>query len=401
MKSRTAIVLATFLAVTNTRAQQDDVTFFVIGKHANYSQGTSGQMAPVDFSFFSEIFLTSSGDAGNASLRFPTGEVIAYRDMRDAEGGNRDNLLLVSGEDRYTTFADLQRRYPDGDYTVRFTTPSGSVDEGVLTFQERPLPDAPFIALRQGDSDDCAVLAPGQDVMVTWQPFAAGRADPNDVLNDLVFVILTDADGVRVAHSGRPFEGRPYLTYADASHVISGDALKPDSSYTLSVEHALLDDTTRFDDVPAFTTRAVTTKREIRTGSADMTECLASAPSLSSSVTMLYYKDIGPAARFYGDILGLELELDWDWIRFYKTGPASSVGLVTEGDGAWHEVREQNAVMLSLVTEDVDAWYQRIAGRADVIVLKDIGDGGPIRSFLLEDPGGYTVEFFEWLIQPE
>jgi len=132
-----------------------------------------------------------------------------------------------------------------------------------------------------------------------------------------------------------------------------------------------------------------------------MTKCLASAPSLSSSVTMLYYRDIGPAARFYGDILGLELELDWDWIRFYKTGPASSVGLVTEGDGAWHEVREQNAVMLSLVTEDVDAWYQRIAGRADVIVLKDIGDGGPIRSFLLEDPGGYTVEFFEWLIQPE
>ena len=161
---------------------------------------------------------------------------------------------------------------------------------------------------------------------------AEGRADPNDILDDLVFVILTDADGIRVAHSGRPFEGRPYLTYADANHVISADALKPDSGYTLSVEHALLGDTTRFDGVPAFTTRAVTTKRAIRTGSADMTECLAPAPTLSSSVTMLYYEDIGPAARFYGDILGLELELDWHWIRFYKTGPASSVGLVTEGD---------------------------------------------------------------------
>ena len=401
MKTRTAIVLATFLAGTNAQAQQDDVTFFVIGKHANFSQAPSGVMSPIDFSFFSEVFLTSSGDADDASLKFPTGEVIDYRDMRNAEGGDRDNLLLVSGEDRYTTFADLQRRYPDGDYTASFTTPSGPVDEGVLTFQQRPLPDAPVIMLRQGDSDDCGVLAPGRDVTVAWQPFAEGRADPNDILDDLVFVILTDADGNRVAHSGRPFEGRPYLTYADANHVISGDALKPDSGYTLSVEHALLDDTTRFDGVPAFTTRAVTTKRAIRTGSADMTECLAPAPTLSSSVTMLYYEDIGPAARFYGDILGLELELDWHWIRFYKTGPASSVGLVTEGDGAWHEVREQNAVMLSLVTEDVDAWYRRIAGRDDVVVLKDIGDGGPIRSFLLEDPGGYTVEFFEWLIEPE
>jgi predicted enzyme related to lactoylglutathione lyase len=401
MKTRTAIIVSTLLSTPCAVAQQDDVTFFVIGKHANYSQTAAGELEPVDFSFFSEIFLTSSGDADDASLRFPTGEVIDYKDMRKAYGGDRDNLLLVSGEDRYTTFADLQRRYPDGDYTVSFATPSGSVDEGILTFQERPLPDAPVIALRQGDGDDCAILAPGQDVTVAWQPFADGRADPNDILDDLVFVILTDADGIRVAHSGRPFEGRPYLTYADPSHVISGDALKPDSRYTLSVEHALLDDTTRFDGVPAFTTRAVTTKREIRTGSTEMTECLAPAPMLSSSVTMLYYKDIGPAARFYGDTLGLELELDWDWIRFYKTGPASSVGLVTEGDGAWHEVRERNAVMLSLVTEDVDAWYRRIADRDGVVILKDIGDGGPIRSFLIEDPGGYTVEFFEWLAKPE
>jgi predicted enzyme related to lactoylglutathione lyase len=401
MKTRTAIALATILAGTSAQAQQDDVTFFVIGKHANFLQGPSGEIRPVDFSFFSEIFLTSSGDAGDASLRFPTGEVIDYRDMRKADGGDRDNLLLVSGEDRYTTFADLQRRYPDGDYTVSFTTPSGSVDEGVLTFQARPLPDAPIIALSQGGSNDCAVLAPARDVTVSWQPFAGGRADPNGILDDLVFVILTDADGIRVAHSGRPFEGRPYLTYANESHVISADVLQPESSYTLSVEHALLDDTTRFDGVPAFTTRAVTTKREIRTGSAEMTECLAPAPTLASSVTMLYYKDIGPAARFYGDVLGLELELDWDWIRFYKTGPASSVGLVTEGEGAWHEVRERNAVMLSLVTKDVDAWYRRIADRDGVVILKDIADGGPIRSFLLEDPGGYTVEFFEWLTEPE
>jgi len=401
MKTRTAIVLATFLAGANAQAQQDDVTFFVIGKHANYSQSTSGEMKPVDFSFFSEIFLTSSGDAGDARLRFPTGEIIAYRDMRKADGGDRDNLLLVSGEDRYTTFADLQRRYPDGEYTVSFATPSGSVDEGVLTFQERPLPDPPVIALGQGETGDCAVLAPGKDVTVSWQPFGKGRADPNGILDDLIFVILTDAEGHRVAHSGRPFEGRPYLTYANESHVISGDALAANTSYTLSVEHALLDDTIRFDDVPAFTTRAVTTKLEIRTGPSDMMECAPPAPTLTSSVTMLYYKDIGPAARFYGDILGLELELDWDWIRFYKTGPASSVGLVTEGDGAWHEARAQNAVMLSLVTEDVDAWYRRIAGRDDVIILKDIGDGGPIRSFLLEDPGGYTVEFFEWLTEPE
>jgi hypothetical protein len=116
---------------------------------------------------------------------------------------------------------------------------------------------------------------------------------------------------------------------------------------------------------------------------------------------MFYYKDNGPAAHFYGDVLGLEEELDWDWIKFYKTGPASSVGLVTEGDGGWHKVQDRNSVMLSLVTADVDAWYEHVSQHDDLNILKDISDGGPIRSFLLEDPGGYTVEFFEWLTSPE
>jgi hypothetical protein len=60
-------------------------------------------------------------------------------------------------------------------------------------------------------------------------------------------------------------------------------------------------------------------------------------------------------------------------------------------------VRDQNSVMLSLVTSEVDAWFDRLQHTADVVVLKEIGDSGPIRHFLIEDPGGYTVEFFEWL----
>ena len=43
-----------------------------------------------------------------------------------------------------------------------------------------------------------------------------------------------------------------------------------------------------------------------------------------------------------------------------------------------------------------DAWCDRLKDRSDVVFLKDIGDGGGIHSFLLEDPGGYTVEFFAW-----
>lgn len=382
-------------------AQQSDVTFFVIGKHANVEQAASGEQRPVDFSFFSEIFLTGGGDATGATLSFPTGEVVDYRDMRRAGGGDRDNLLLVSGADRFRSYRDLQDRYPDGAYTVSFASPSGDVADGRLTFAARPLPAPPQVTAGQGAIDRCRRLAPGIDLDVAWQPFAEGRADPNGILDDLVFVILANADGVRVAHSGRPFEGRPYLTWADEGFTIDGTVLRPGESYTLSVEHALLDDTTRFDGVPAFTTRAVTTKLTLPVGDEGMAACDPAMPPITDQVTMFYYEDIDAATRFYGDILGLENTLDWTWVRFFRTGPSSTVGLVTEGDGGWHKVQDSNAVMLSLVTEDVDAWYAALGSRDDVPILKPIGNSGPVRSFLMEDPGGYTVEFFQWLRTPE
>ena len=398
---RTAAAAATLIAcvMSNTAAaQQSDVTFFVIGKHANFAQHGAGVPTPVDYSFFSEIFLTTGGDADSAVLEFPTGAQIDYRDMRDADGGARDNIFLVSGEDRFRDFASLQRRYPDGTYRISFNTPSGSVHDGELLFVERPLPTPPRISLRQGNRIDCAKVAPGVDLEVTWSAFAEGRADPNGILDDLIFVILTDADGNRVAHSGRPFEARPYLTYATDSFAIDGAALKPETTYTLSVEHALLDDTTRFDDVPAFTTRAVTTKLELSTkATAVSAECAPVTPPLDSQITMFYYDDLDGAAEFYGSVLGLEKTFDWDWVKFFKTGPSSSVGIVKDGEGAYHRPQPTNAVMLSLVTSDVDAWYGRLEHRDDIVFLKRIGDGGGIRSFLLEDPGGYTVEFFQWL----
>ena len=112
---------------------------------------------------------------------------------------------------------------------------------------------------------------------------------------------------------------------------------------------------------------------------------------------MFYYDDLDAATTFYGTLLGLEKTFDWGWVKFFKTGPTSSVGIVKNGEGAFHTPQPKNAVMLSLVTSDVDAWYGRVKDREDVEFLKPIGDGGGIRSFLLEDPGGYTVEFFQWL----
>ncbi len=274
MNKKISLLLAsTLLLPMQISAQQKDVTFFVIGKHANYSQDESGDRTAIDYSFFSEIFLTAEGDGGNATLTFPTDEVVGFKDMREVDGGSKDNIFLYAGPDRLDTLAALQDRYPDGTYKVSFDTPSGSVESGQLTFENRGLPDAPAVGIFQDDGMNCANINPDADVTVSWGEFSKGRADPNGILDDLVFVILTDAYGMRVAHSGRPFEQRPYLTYADSSFTIEASVLVPNHTYELSVEHAILDDTVRFGGVPAFTTRAVTTKLMLTSGESGMTFC--------------------------------------------------------------------------------------------------------------------------------
>ncbi len=116
---------------------------------------------------------------------------------------------------------------------------------------------------------------------------------------------------------------------------------------------------------------------------------------------MFYYKDLADADRFYGEILGLVKTLDYDWAKFYQTSANGTVGLVAESDGAWHQVQDKNAVMLSIVTSEVNAWYDMLQQKDGVAFLREIDNDGSIRSFLIDDPGGYTVEFFEWLRDTE
>ena len=393
-------------------AQQKDVTFFVIGKHANYDQSTTGDLSPVDFSFFSEIFLSDDGDAENAFMNMPTGERIRFRDQRLVDGPDHDNLLLISGAKRFSSYADLLSWYPDGIYSIQFETPSGSVSGASLEFPVNGLPRPPLLSLYQDGEKRCDVIDPDKDLEVRWSEFSQGSADENGILDDLVFAILEDESGTRVSHSGRPFEGKPYLTYADRQHAILASAMNDAANYTLSVEHAILTDTQKIDSVPAMTTYAVTTKFRFSTDRGSSSGCKASSPTRNSAmvdelrpgtdaqVVMFYYKDLAAVDHFYGSILQLEKTLDYEWVKFYQTSPNGSVGLVADGDDAWHHSQPKNAVMLSIVTHEVDDWYRKLKSDESVVFLKDIGDGGPIRSFLIEDPGGYTVEFFQWREAP-
>jgi catechol 2,3-dioxygenase-like lactoylglutathione lyase family enzyme len=119
--------------------------------------------------------------------------------------------------------------------------------------------------------------------------------------------------------------------------------------------------------------------------------------NVQSQITFLYYTDLQPAAAFYGDVLGFDLVEDQAWAKIYRVGRDAFLGIVA-GERGFHRPQAQNAVLLTLVVDDVPGWYAHLKGRG-VKLLSEVQhrEDIQIRCFFFEDPGGYTLEIQQFL----
>ncbi|MBT5185765.1 MAG: hypothetical protein HOM01_03085, partial [Kordiimonadaceae bacterium] len=123
-------------------------------------------------------------------------------------------------------------------------------------------------------------------------------------------------------------------------------------------------------------------------------------PKIDEQITMLYYseEDFAKAVDFYGQDLKLEATFDDVWVKIYKLTDTAFIGVVKDSDGGFHHPNKDSSVMVSIVSKGVDDWYGAIKNAKNIKIEHEIYDSttAPIRAFLIRDPGGYTVEFFEW-----
>lgn len=118
--------------------------------------------------------------------------------------------------------------------------------------------------------------------------------------------------------------------------------------------------------------------------------------NISEQVIFLYYSDIEEGARFYESILGFEPTFELYWVKIFKTNQGASVGLVDEKKGSLKSSGDK-PVMLSWVTDDVDGWHEYLKEKGvKILSTPSNNEEAGIRGFLFQDPGGYTLEFFEW-----
>jgi uncharacterized glyoxalase superfamily protein PhnB len=90
--------------------------------------------------------------------------------------------------------------------------------------------------------------------------------------------------------------------------------------------------------------------------------------------------------------MGLELVTDQGWAKIFRVAGEAYVGLV-DGHRGFHKASPTKPVMLTIVTSNVDAWYERFLefGVETFSEPKDDEELGT-RMFMLEDPEGYVIE---------
>jgi catechol 2,3-dioxygenase-like lactoylglutathione lyase family enzyme len=116
---------------------------------------------------------------------------------------------------------------------------------------------------------------------------------------------------------------------------------------------------------------------------------------IDSQITFLYTRDLDATARFYEDIMGLSLWLDQGTCRIYQVTGSAYVGFCKRDDA---KRGDEQHVIFTLVTEDVDGWYHMLQTRG--VAFEKAPSVNPkynIYHCFLRDPNGHLIEIQHFL----
>ena len=275
-RSITKLLLLLYVLPAPILAQEQDVQFLLLGKTRNHRQSPSGELTFLNTAFFGEIFLNEGGVVSGAFVTGP-GEA------KDGFSfGEQDVPFFAS--DRYSSIESLEEDFPDGTYLFQFDTPHGNVRDFPVTFtkrgQESRNPAPILMTLHQnGRVADPDAIDPDADLLVTWSEFEHGSADPNGVIDDLVFVIMGDCLGVKTVHSGAAF-GPSFLTFKAEEFIIPAESLRPGQPFQVEIEFSEMD-TAKRDGLVSIITYAASTFLDIRTTGINEDEVVCPAQPLA------------------------------------------------------------------------------------------------------------------------
>ena len=111
---------------------------------------------------------------------------------------------------------------------------------------------------------------------------------------------------------------------------------------------------------------------------------------IDAQITFVYTSDLARSARFYEAVLGLELAVDQESCRIYRVLHRQAYLGICQRDEA---PEDASGLIITLVTSDVDGWYERIVARGwECEHPPRHNETYKIYHFFLRDPSGYLIE---------
>lgn len=113
--------------------------------------------------------------------------------------------------------------------------------------------------------------------------------------------------------------------------------------------------------------------------------------NITRQISWVYTQTLDSTADFYASQLGFECISDEGAARIFATASGAAIGVC---EAFAERVVEPKGGMISIVTDDVDAWYARLVENGVEIEqpphrLQQFG----ITTFFVQDPNGYVIEF--------
>lgn len=118
-------------------------------------------------------------------------------------------------------------------------------------------------------------------------------------------------------------------------------------------------------------------------------------PKIIAQITWVYANDLEQASNFYERDLELDLVRDQGTARIFQVSTTAQIGVCAAfGD----RVVEPRGGMITIVTNDVDAWYTQLTSKGVTIVEPPhVFEKFNVYRFVLEDPNGYLIEIQRFL----
>jgi len=261
--------------IKKSKLSQKDVTFYGTGKVSRYQQLDDDTLEALQPLFFAEIFITEGGNVNDAKVILPNAQESTIELLFQHSESDEIGDVMYHSE-MLESYETLEEKYPMGAYRFNFETSEGRVLNSVVSYRNKSFPDHPVIMFYQ---DDMRIgineVDSAKELIIKWPEFSAGQSDPNNILDDPIFVAIDSCIMEDIIHSGRPFEKNGYLNYQVKEYKVPANKLEPGQSYAMYVEHAIFTDTQNDFGMPGFATLASSTYMDFQTlGMTDPNYCM-------------------------------------------------------------------------------------------------------------------------------